>query len=86
MSGSAAAPTSVQYRVVVAKGDERVEGPDDAQVVVTVPLGVATEPGFRPDVEFMRGRLKASGHTGVLLEALTSGAAAATITRLAADG
>ena len=86
MSGSSGATASVQYRVVVAKGDERIEGPDDAEVVVTVPLGVVSEPGFRPDVEFMRGRLKASGHTGVLLDALTSGAAAATISRLAADG
>ena len=29
---------SVQYRIVVGKKDERVEGPDDADVVITVPL------------------------------------------------
>ncbi|MEX2625360.1 MAG: hypothetical protein WD225_00665 [Ilumatobacteraceae bacterium] len=74
---------SVQYRVVVGKGDERVDGPDDADVVVTVPLDVATEETFEADVEYMRGRLKATGHTGELLEALKSGAAAETIARLA---
>ena len=30
--------TTIQYRVVVGKKDERVDGPDDADVVVTVPL------------------------------------------------
>lgn len=76
-------PMSVQYRVVVGKGDERVDGPDDADVVVTVPLDVAGADGFRPDVEYMRGRLKASGHTGALLDVLKSGAAAESISRLA---
>lgn len=74
---------SVQYRVVVGKGDERVEGPDDADVVVTVPLDVATDKHFEADVEYMRGRLKATGHTGELLDALKSGAAAEAIARLA---
>jgi hypothetical protein len=74
---------SVQYRVVVGKGDERVDGPDEADVVVTVPLAVAAEDGFRPDVEYMRGRLKASGHTGELLDVLKSGVAADAISRLA---
>ncbi len=74
---------SVQYRVVVGKGDERVEGPDEADVVVTVPLDVAAADGFAPDVEFMRGRLKAAGHTGELFDALKSGAAADAISRLA---
>lgn len=73
---------SVQYRVVVAKGDERVEGPDDATLVITVPASVASEADFRPDVEFMRGRLKAAGHTGTLFEVLTSGEAASVIGRL----
>jgi hypothetical protein len=74
---------SVQYRVVVAKNDERIEGPDDATVVVTVPIAVAAADDFEPDVEFMRGRLKATGHTGELLDVLKSGAAAEAITRLA---
>ncbi len=55
---------SVQYRVVVAKKDERVDGPDDADIVVTVPVAVAADDGFDATVEFMRGRLKATGHTG----------------------
>lgn len=78
-------PRTVQYRVVVAKRDERVDGPDDADVVITVPLDVADADGFRPDVEFMRGRLKASGHTGALFDVLQSGDAAAAIERLATE-
>lgn len=73
---------SVQYRLVVAKKDERTEGPDDAEVVLTVPGAAATADGFDPTVAYMRGVLKASGHTGTVLEALKSGAAAAAIGRL----
>lgn len=74
---------SVQYRVVVGKGDERVDGPDDAEVVVTVPLDVAAADDFEADVEYMRGRLKATGHTGELLDALKSGAADDALAHLA---
>lgn len=77
--------TSVQYRVVVAKKDERIDGPDDADVVVTVPVAVAAEAGFDATVEFMRGRLKASGHTGDLLDVLKSGEATAALSRLASQ-
>ena len=70
---------SVQYRVVVAKKDERVEGPDDADVVVTVALADAAADGFDPTVAYMRGVLKATGHTGIVLDELKSGAAAAAI-------
>jgi hypothetical protein len=73
---------SVQYRVVVAKKDERVAGPDDADVVVTVPLADAAAPGFDPSVAYMRGVLKASGHTGRIIELLTDGEAAAAIAGL----
>ena len=76
---------SVQYRVVVAKKDERVDGPDDADVVVTVPLGDAAADDFDPTVAYMRGVLKASGHTGELLEALKSDAAATAIAALVAQ-
>jgi hypothetical protein len=72
--------TSVQYRVVVAKKDEIVEGPDDADVVVTVPLADAS---LDPSVAFMRGRLKATGDTGALFELFRSGDAAAALSRLA---
>ncbi len=74
---------TVQYRVVVAKRDERVDGPDDASVVVTVPLAVASEDGFDATVEFMRGRVKATGHTGELLDVLRSGDATAALSALA---
>ena len=76
---------TVQYRVVVAKKDERVEGPDDAGIVITVPIAVAADDGFDATVEFMRGRLKAAGHTGEILELLKSGAATAALGRLAAS-
>ncbi len=75
---------SVQYRVVVARRDERVEGPDDAGAVLTVPLDAAAAADFDPTVAYMRGVLKASGHTGLILDALRSGDAAAAIARLVA--
>lgn len=74
---------SVRYHVVVAKKDERVDGPDDADVVVTVPLAVAEAGDFDATVEFMRGRLKAGGHTGALLDLLKSGEATTALSRLA---
>jgi hypothetical protein len=76
---------SVQYRVVVTKKDERIEGPDDADAVVMVPLVDAAAADFDPTVAYMRGVLKASGRTGVVLEALKSGAAAEAIGRLVAQ-
>lgn len=71
---------TVQYRVVVGKKDERVEGPDDAELVISV---AAKDVGIDPTVAFMSGKLKAVGHTGLLLDALRSGEAAAALTRLA---
>ena len=35
---------TVQYRVFVAKSNEIVEGPDDADVVITVPLDDVRDP------------------------------------------
>ena len=75
---------SVQYRVVVAKKDERTDGPDDADIVFTVPVAVAAEPGFDATAEFMRGRLKAAGHTGIILDLLKSGEATTALRRLSA--
>ena len=75
--------TTVQYRVVVGKKDERVEGPDDADVVVTVPLADA---GSDPTVAFMQGKLKAAGNTGLLFELLRSGEVAGALQRLTAAG
>ena len=75
---------SVQYRLVVAKNDERVDGPDDADIVVTAPIEVVTADGFDATVEFMRGKLKATGHAGEVLALLHVGAADEAFTRLAA--
>ena len=74
---------SVQYRVVVAKKDERIDGPDDADVVMTVPAADAAADDFDPAVAYMRGTLKASGHTGEILDVLKSGTAAQAIGALA---
>lgn len=76
--------SSIQYRVVVAKKDERTDGPDGADVVITVPVVDAAADGFDPTVAFMRGKLKASGNTGDVLEALKSGEASAAIAGIVA--
>jgi hypothetical protein len=70
----------IQYRIVRGKRDEVVEGPDDAAVVISV--GVA-DAGLDPTVAFMQGKLKATGHTGVLLDALRSGEVARALADLA---
>ncbi|WP_394936604.1 hypothetical protein [uncultured Ilumatobacter sp.] len=75
---------SVRYIVVVAKKDERVDGPDDAEIVITVPLVDAAADDFDPAVAFMRGKLKAVGHTGKILDLLKSGDAATAIAALVA--
>ena len=65
--------TAVQYRILIGKKDERVDGPDDAAVVVTVPLVDVVADGFDATVAYMQGRLKSAGPTGPLLELLRSG-------------
>ncbi len=75
---------TVQYKVVVAKKDERVDGPDDAAIVITVPIIEAAAEDFDPTVAFMRGKLKAAGDTGAILALLESGAAKTAIVALAA--
>ena len=76
---------SIRCVVAVARSDERAEGPEDASVVVTVPLVVASEDGFSATVEYMRGRLKAKGHTGELLNALADGTIDDMVRRLVSD-
>lgn len=71
---------TVQYRVAFGKNDEAVEGPDDADVVIRVDSKHA---GDDPTVSYMRGKLKAEGHTGALVEALSKGFATDAISRLA---
>ncbi|MFT4864548.1 MAG: hypothetical protein ACI8RE_000731 [Ilumatobacter sp.] len=75
---------SVQYRVVVAKKDERIDGPDDADIVITVAVVDAAADDFDPTVAFMRGKLKAAGHTGQILDLLKSGDATVALTALVA--
>lgn len=74
----------VQYRVIVAKKDERVDGSDDADVVITVPVADAAADHFDPAEAFMRGKLKAAGDTGQILDLLKSGDAATAIAALVA--
>jgi hypothetical protein len=76
---------SVQYRLAVANKDERIDGPDDADIVITAPVAIVTAEGFDATVEYMRGKVKASGHAGELLELLKSGEVDATLTRLASQ-
>jgi len=70
---------SVQVRVALDRKREVVDGPDDADVVVTVS---AADASLDPTVAYMQGRLKATGHTGELFRALSSGAVAAGLARL----
>ena len=70
---------SVQVRLAFTKKEERVDGPDDADVIVTI--GVA-DAAVEPAVAYMQGKLKATGHTGRLIEALKSGEIAAAVARL----
>ena len=76
---------SVQYRVVVGKKDERVDGPEDADIVITAPVEIARAPGFDATVEFMRGKVKAAGHSGHVLDLLKSGAATTSLAMLASQ-
>ena len=71
---------TVQYRVAFGKKDEVVEGPDDADLVITV---AAADAAMEPAVAYMRGKLKSTGPTGPLLELLRNGEAGAVISRLA---
>ena len=74
---------SVQYQLIVTKKDVRTDGPDDAEIVISVPAPVAAADDVDATVEFMRGRLKAAGHTGQLIEVLKSGAATESLRALA---
>ena len=70
MTKKATPSHSIQYRVAVGKKEEIVEGPDDADVVVTIAAGDLT---LGANVAYMRGKLKSTGHNGVLLRSLASG-------------
>jgi hypothetical protein len=76
---------SVQYRLIVAKKDERVDGPDDAEIVISAPIAAVTADDFDATVGFMRGTVKAAGHTGHVLDLLRSGEATTAFSRLASQ-
>ena len=71
---------SVQYRVAFGKGEKAVEGPDNADVVVSID---AKYTSLNPTVAYMLGKLKAEGNTRALFESLWSGEAQSAISRLA---
>lgn len=71
---------SVQYRVVFGKKDEVVEGPDDAELVVTV---AAADVGGDPTSLYMQGKLKAAGSSGRLFALLRTGELSRAIARIA---
>jgi hypothetical protein len=77
--------STVQYRVFIAKSNALVDGPDDADIGITVPLDEVREPSFDPTVAYMRGKLKTTGSTGAFLDLLRSGEVAAALSRLASQ-
>lgn len=73
---------AVQYRLSGPKGTpDRVAGPDDAALVITVALADA---GLDPNVAYMQGKLKAAGPSHVLFDVLRSGEVARAISELSA--
>ena len=75
--------STIQYRVIVGKKDEIVDGPDDAELVITVPLSDVLADKFDPTVAYMQGKLKSIGSTGALFDVIRSGVAATALTQLA---
>jgi putative sterol carrier protein len=75
--------STIQYRIIVGKKDEIVDGPDDADLVITVPLADVLTEDFDPAVAYMQGKLKSIGSTGALFDLIRSGAAATALTQLA---
>jgi hypothetical protein len=71
---------TIQYRVGFGKNDEAVEGPDGADLVVTI---AAADAALDPTVAYMQGKLKSTGSTAALLMVLRNGEATAAISRLA---
>ena len=72
---------SLQVRVAVDKKHELVSGPDDADIVVTV---AAVDASIDPSIAYMQGKLKATGNTGALFDAMRSGEIAEALAALTA--
>jgi hypothetical protein len=64
---------TMRFHIVLGRRDEIVHGPADADLVITVNRA---DVGLDPTIAYMQGRLKAAGNTGLLFEALRSGAVA----------
>jgi hypothetical protein len=64
---------TIQLHIVLGRRDEIVHGPEGADLVITVNRA---DVDLEPTVAYMQGRLKAAGDTGLLFEALRSGAVA----------
>jgi hypothetical protein len=71
--------TTRQYRVIFGKKDEVVEGPDDADIVLSI---AAADAGLDPQVAYMRGKLKMAGPAGPFFELLKSGEIGPVLQRL----
>ena len=71
---------TIQVRLAMSRQDVRVDGPDDADVIVTMSRADAA---LDPTVAYMTGKLKATGSTGALLSALADGRIADSVSRLA---
>jgi hypothetical protein len=56
---------TIQFRLVMGKGDERVSGPDDADTVATIAKADAT---MDLSVAFMKSKLKISGNDCSFIE------------------
>ena len=80
MNEPSSAPLRIQYRVIVGKKQELVDGPDDAELVISVPVASA---GADPTVAYMQGVLKAVGPSSKLFAALKSGQVATALSRRA---
>jgi hypothetical protein len=81
------ASEQVRYRVMVAKKQELVSGPEasDALAELTVPVDVAKAEGFDAAVAFMQGKLSATGHIGTVLEVVADGRATHALVSLASQ-
>jgi hypothetical protein len=73
---------TMRFHIVLGRRDEIVHGPADADLVITVNRA---DVGLDPTIAYMQGRLKAAGNTGLLFEALRSGAVARELTAHAAS-
>ena len=77
---------SVQYRLTLpGKNPDVVDGPDDADLVIAIPLTDVGSLSAPEDatVAFMQGKLKASGPSNALFALLRSGDATAALSALA---